>query len=567
LELQYLNVKNPEWEGNIKAWAECSALYYGGDSFNALIETFLPKNPSEPSDIYDQRKSESSYSSYLGPIVDYFVSWLFSGSFTVSPKEAKDGTKIEMNPYYSGFQEDIGGDVDMCDFMRERMTSALVKGCAHWLVVMPGVDRKAFNKAEWEEKGHGNGRLQAVEREAIYDWEVDDVGKLEWCVIHSTENVRKGLGSKRTTIRETWDYYDRENVTTYSIEYEKKKPPGPKMDIPITIARRPHGCAEVPLVSLAIKDGMWIGNRVRSPQIEHFRLTCANAWLIRRTCYAMPILNLEDTSSVPVMGAGYYVAIGKDEKFGWSSPDSTAFDAISKETAAKRDEIFRIVHQMAQGMDNNAETVGRSADSKGMDVAATRIMLNAYGSMVRKAIEETYEILSDARGDEDVFWAVEGFNGFDTTSADSLIATAANAQLMGIPSKTFHRELKTKVALALMPELDQHEKENIREEISEYCDEHSDVDEMLPAEMKMKLELQAMKDKTALKLQDKKSDTTLTIQESKNANVRMELDMADGNEPGSTGKKKPDGGSNSQGAQSGGSLPAAAENLIKANMG
>lgn len=534
-----LNEKNPAYTSQVKSWQQCDSLYHGGDKFTSMITTFLPQNPSEPPDVYETRKCEASYSSYLGPIVDFYVSWLFSGSFTVSPKKQTDGTKVDVHDFYSEFQNDIGGDISLRTFLNERMTTALVQGAAHWLVVMPPKNGDVDNKLDWEKLGLGKATLQAVEREAIYDWDEDSTGKLEWCLIHSSELIRKGLGSKRNIVRETWKHYDKQNVTTYSTEYPTNKKPGPKFDVPV-VDQRPHGCIEVPLVTLAMTDGMWIGNRIRSPQIEHFRLTCANSWLIKRCCYAMPVLNLEDTSSVPVLGAGYYVAIGVTEKFSWTSPPNTPFDVIAKETAAKRDEIFRIVHQMAQGLDNNAETTGRSAESKGMDVAATRIMLIAYGALARSAIEETFEIISDARGDIQTSWSVEGFNGFDTTTAAELIITAANAQLLQIPSNTFSREIKTKVALAMMPELDQHKRDAIRQEISDATSEHVDLDELnMDHETRAKIDIQKLKNESAIQVAKEKSKTSLKIQESKDANVKLEVTMAKGGKVAGTVADKP----------------------------
>lgn len=491
----------------------------------SMINRFLPPNPAEPPDVYQTRVQEASYRSYLGPIVDYFCSWLFSGAFSVRAKDQNGQALNSVDSYYSEFQEDVGGDVDIVDFMRERMTKALVKGCSYWLLSMPDDGgQPATDKFDYERRRLGYATLQAVEREELYDWEVDEHNKLIWCVLHKEASIRQGLGAKRNIVRETWRYFDREKVETYQIEYERKKRPGKTTDIPL-VDSRPHGFQEVPLVCLHIKDGMWVGERVRSPQIEHFRLQCANNWLIRRTAYAMPVLKLEDQNSVPVMGAGYYVAIGKDEEFQWSSPSNTPFDVISKEIQNQRDEIYRIVHQMAQGLSNNAETTGRSAESKDMDVAATRIMLNAYGSIVRKAIEETLEIISDARGDTNIFWSVEGLNGFDTTTTGSLIDTAASAQLLGIPSQTFKREIKQKIALALIPEADQNVKQKIKSEIADAIDKMSAEDDM-PADLVAELEKQAQKDKTAIEIQKLKSETQLEIQSSKDRNVLLELEMA-----------------------------------------
>jgi hypothetical protein len=140
-----------------------------------------------------------------------------------------------------------------------------------------------------------------------------------------------------------------------------------------------------------------------------------------------------------------------------------------------------MTNQMALGLDNNAETVGRSADSKSQDNAATRIMLNAYGAIMTDAIEETYEVVSDAFSDEDVYWSIEGFNGFDPSTAPEVIANATNVQVINIPSKTFLKEIKKKAANASLPELSQETKDTIAQEISDGVDNDQDMADILSA--------------------------------------------------------------------------------------
>lgn len=509
MQLELLDAKHPYYVKAAPIWAQCSALYAGGASFEELLDQFLPQNPSEPYDVYQTRKRESAYLSYVGPIVDYFVSWLFSASFDVRPRNAKTKEIISTDPVYSEFIADVSADVSLHDFMRHQTALALIKGCSHWLIEMPLLDEeqtqriasKQMVQVEYDEAGLGAARLVGVEREQLYDWEVDENGKLAWCVIHWQDAIRPDpRRGARDMIRETWKIYDRQTVEIFEVTYEAGKRPGSKDEIP-SKGRFRHQFLELPLVSLDVKDGLWIGERTRKPQIEHFRLSVAKSWLIRRTCYAMPVINLDDAGSEPsIMGAGYYIKLGKDEKFSWSAPPNTPFDVIQASIDAQRDEIFRIVHQMAQGLDNNADTVGRSADSKQLDTAATRIMLNAYGDYVRKAIEETLEILSDARGDTDVYWAVEGFNGYDTATAAEVIANATDAMLLNIPSKIFRREIKTKVANALLSDLEPTEKDKMKAEIREAIDAMAEVEElMLPSDLQTRIDIQKMKDQTKLK--------------------------------------------------------------------
>lgn len=520
--LTNLDAKNPSYDAQLPIWQECNALYHGGAAFDNLIGRFLPPNPSEPAEIYHRRCHESSYLSYVTPIIQFFVSWLYSSSFTVRAKDADTGEALPVDQAYSDFQADIGGDQNITEFVKDRTTDALIFGASHWLLEFPDLEDndvlESMSKADYQERGLDTATLCCIPRDSLYDWECDEYGKLVWAIIHDISEVRPdprtGL---RDMIKETWHVYDRENVEAFGFTYEKgKRPSGKDVVVPRTEPLRKHRFRELPLVTFRIPEGLWIAERIRKPQIEHFRLRSATSWLIKRTAYSMPIIQMENPDQENhLFGAGYYMKLGVNDKFGWSSPASTPFDIMAKDLDQQREDIYRIVHQAAQGLANNAETTGRSADSKELDVAATRIILNALGSAVRRAIEETLEILSDARGDVDVFWSIEGLSGYDTATASSLIAAATDAQLLGIPSKTFRREIKVKIAQALLPEADPAVREKIKQEIYAATDIMADIEELeLSPDHQNKMDIAELKAKTALQVEDKKAETSKTVAKS-----------------------------------------------------
>jgi len=462
LLLKYLDTKHDEYE--LAEWTKMGALYRGGQDFAKNVGLFLPQNPQEADQLYETRKKEANYRSYVGAIIDYYVSWLFSGSFAVRAKSPGSGQTTDPDKFYKDFQEDVGGDVDICDFMRERTTEALVTQKSHWLFQKPSDEGiPPADLAEAEERGLNRITLRAVNRAELTDWYENADGSYRWIKLYTKTKVRELPGSDPVIV-ETWRIYYEDYVDIFELRYEENKRPTADTEVPAV--RASHGFNFVPFMTLSIPDGMWVMGRCMSPQIEHFRMSSALGWLIRRTCYAMPVYHLENDDSVPVHGAGYYIRIGLNEKMEWSAPPLAPFDVIGREVESQRDEIYRIVHQMAQGLDNNADTVGRSADSKEIDTAATRIMLNAYGKIISEAIEEMFERISKGRG-SDLEWSVEGFSGFDVATASQLLANLQMAKNLAIPSKTFHREANTKAAMALFPELEANTKAAIREELRE----------------------------------------------------------------------------------------------------
>jgi hypothetical protein len=450
-------------------WADYDALYAGGKKFFARIGRFLHQNPVEPSAVYASRKKEANYRCYLGGIIDYFASFLFGSSLIMRAK--RDGKDIKPDPFYAAFKEDCDGDDnDIHLFLRLRVIEALTKRCAWWLVEMPPAPpdgdpaaEKPTSLAEWKDKGLDKGRVRAISADQLLDWEVDDDGHLVWAIVLSVKVVRPKPTDLREMVIERYDVYDRETVERFELVYDKRKRPAKNIDVP-SKGKRPHGFSRVPLVSVDCGEALWLANRVASPQLEHFRLSCAQGWGIRRTCYAMPVFNLEDQTKPPVMGAGYYIMLGLKEKMEWGSPPATPYEAIATEVKSQKDEIYRVVHQMAMGVDNNAAAVGRSAESKEIDSAAVRVVLEALGKIVRESVERTYDLLSEARGD-DHEWAVSGLDNFANASLSDLVAAALGITTVDIPSPTFHREWAKRLAGAAVPDVDQSVKDTIAKEI------------------------------------------------------------------------------------------------------
>jgi hypothetical protein len=448
--------------------ADYCALYAGGEAFDKRKMKLVPQNVDEQNDIYQHRLNQVHYRNYAGPIIDYFASHLFAAPFEVRAK-GEDDEPTEPDEFYGEFREDCDGiDTDFCDFLRARFVEALQVGVGYWLVEFPddGAD-EPLDRAEFQHRKLGDGYLRAVCAEDVLDWECDEIGQLDWVIVHKKEKRRDDPRVSRNLITETWWLYDRETVETFQVTYEPSKPPRDE-DIIKSLGRRPHRCNVVPLIALRIDpEGLWVMNRIASTQLEHMRIANANAWSIRRTCFAMPVVKVEDGQNPPKFGVGRYMMIGVNESFEWAAPPSVPYEAMRNEVASLKDEIFRICHQMALGVDNNAAAIGRSGESKMADAHSTEVVLKAYGALVLKAAEETYEVLSDARGDTDVTWSIEGFQRFNLADALVLVESVNAAATIDIPSETFQKEIKTKVALGLLHDVAQDVKDTIREEIAE----------------------------------------------------------------------------------------------------
>lgn len=452
-------------------WCELDALAKGGLRFKKLLGKFLPQNPAENPSIYQQRCAQAHYHSYSGAIINLYVSWLFSASMSPTAFQKSTSEQVEsLPPFYGEFSESVCKETTLHQFMRDRFREALTHERSHWLLEKPSNDGQApENKLDYDARKLGRVTLKAIDRDELFDAGYGEDGTLEYIKLHTLTEDRPSWATPHgASFVETWRIYDAEECVTFVYRY-KKSERSKDLDHEVEASGPPvkHGFKRVPFVSMVVPSELCIGEQTRDSQVEHFRLNNGLSWLIRRTCYAQPVWKLADPENAPpqIMGAGREVMIGAEDDFFWTAPPNAPFDILQKSVDSKRDEIYRIVHQMAQGLDNNADTVGRSADSKEIDAAATRILLDAYASFVCPAVEETYEIISEARDEIDYEWSVEGFEGYDTATASTLLGNVASFDSLSIPSHTARRTLYTKVALALLPGVDQKIKDVIREEI------------------------------------------------------------------------------------------------------
>lgn len=477
--IKRLQATAPDHKGEL--WKDYEALYKGGHEFRERIESFLPARSHEARGHYDKRKATAVYRSYIGTVVDYFAALLFAHELTTTPTRGDGGEEAEAPEWAADFEPDCDGSgANLLDFIRDAFVDALIKRTGLWRLDFPDSYGSSPDRATADRNGATDVRLARVKREQLLDCERDERGRLLWAVVHKGDRPRATPDDERNTTRHRWWVLTRKTAARYEAFVKDGEQLSPESDIR-PVAEVTHNLGEVPLISLDVGDGLWVANRLESAQLEHFRLSSANGWSMRQTCYAMPLYKVEDPQSwrPPKHGAGFYLALGKDEDGGWMAPPTAHIEAVQAEVKAQKDEVFRLVSQMSLGVDNNAAAVGRSAESKAADAEAIQVVLRAYGSKVRDALKLTLELLSKARGD-DLSWVVEGLDRFETLDPDVLIELLETALAIDIPSNAFKVEAKVRAALALLPGLDKATRDQIREEITEGVEDEEDDEEIEP---------------------------------------------------------------------------------------
>jgi hypothetical protein len=267
-------------------------------------------------------------------------------------------------------------------------------------------------RAEFEKLKLGDSWLRLLRDEQVLDWETDDTGNLAMVVVFERSARRTSLSEGRDTITETWHCVYADKTDVYQLSHKKDDSPKDDDEVPL-VRSLPHRYGAVPVVCMEMPQALWVGNRLESPQLSHFRLSNMQMWGMSRSCYAMPVFKLDsqEQGEPGMMGAGYGLRLGMNESLEWAAPPVDCFEALGTEIKSEKDEIFRIANTMALGVENNAAAVGRSADSKAQDAKSTTVVMQAFARRVRESIERVLDLVARARGDK-FTWAVSGMDDF-----------------------------------------------------------------------------------------------------------------------------------------------------------
>lgn len=442
--------------------ADYAALHKGGKAFMERIDRFLPQRPAEPNEVYAFRKKSAHYLNYAGPIVNFFAALTFSDEPEVTSEPVAD-------EWYTAFRDNCDGlGTDLIDVLHERIRKALVEKAAWILVDFPSdAGAQPTDRKDWEERGLGDAYVCAFDEADVRDWCADDRGELEWAIIKQRDTRRRNPFELNDTVTDTWTVWTREEWVRYAITYKKGETPKPDDEIPEVGRGKVATPGRVPLVRIELDDALWAMDILASPQIEQARSRNALSWGLARSCFAQRIWKLHEPpgEDPPPQGAGNGQVIGIDESVMWDAPPADAFTPIAEYAKGLKDELYRVAHQMAMGVENNAAAVGRSAESKEADADATTVVVHALAKVVRETLKRVLDLVALGRDDGDLEWKIGGMDTYGAVDAKTLTDAAIAADTLAIPSATWRRLLLRRVALAQVPDATPEEREKIVKEI------------------------------------------------------------------------------------------------------
>jgi hypothetical protein len=486
-----------------KLFTKIEDLYEAGWKLLAKARDYIPASNFEATKSYDHRLKLATCLPYFGQIVDQFASDLFSQPVNVIPAgDAKNPQTPGEYPdcdYYTAFAKDAdGGGQSLSEILSGVVKTALKLRRAYLFVDAPELPRDApapVNRAEEDASDLRRCYVYELPPLELIDWKCDRKGEYEWLVTHSMDEEQSSPASLRTTVREIFTIWTRgkskddgASWARYVAEYDPNQPPDDTLlvgldDNDTTSFRR------IPILKLELSKGLWVGNKVGTQQLEHWRRRSELIGSESRSCHAIPTTFLGPEMSAtgfnlpgekqqdPNRGANPVaefksrgtVRLGSDDRFEFVEPAGKSYALIDKELDGLKDEMFRVVHMMAASVKNTPGSLGRSGLSKQKDGEATAKVLSALGEKVRGLCLRTYDTISKARS-EDVVWVAHGLDSYEVDDREQVIEESLALQEVAIPSPTFKKEHAKRIVGKLVPNLPPATVAQIAEEIDEGVD-------------------------------------------------------------------------------------------------
>ena len=506
-----LRQTNPQYD--VERMAELHTLHAGGYDAQKQAEKYLPQLVNEHTARYSERKKCAAFIGYFGQIVEQLTSDLFAQPLTVTPAGDKPGVPGDSpdEDFYSDFESDVDTEgTSFVDLLKLATTQALVQRAGYVCLdaADPDDDEDGPAKNAADEQAKGQGRIYAYEvsPRSVLDWKLAKGGKdLEWAVVGDSSQDRETPDDVRNDITETYTIWEmrgkgdarRAWFRRYVVTYDPKEPP--KDDAPVKLAKEGQtSFKRLPLLRMLFPKGLWMGNKAGPVQKEHWQRRSTLNSAENRSMVAIPFVKRgpeiggvggpvpSDTQENPTRGrdpVGTFnkngaVELGSDDELGFAEPEGKCYELVDKQLDGLKDELFRVVFQMAASVKNTPGTMGRSGLSKAKDGEITALVLRAIGHEVRRFAVRIYNVVAEARGEKDVAWVPSGLDTYEAVARESILEEAVGVDEIctAIGSQKFSELYRQQVAEKLLTGLDPETLATIRQQIQKTTKDKHDLD-------------------------------------------------------------------------------------------
>jgi hypothetical protein len=459
VKIKLLNQTHPDFDA--RELAELGALYEGGERWRALVKTsWLPKNAKEPADVYQDRVKRALYTNDAGPVCDRLSAALFAEAPQIEGLPAQD--------YWSTLLTDCDGkSTPWGTWWGARFTEALTFGVAWAWVNLPRrpAALEPGSRAEEEAAGLLDAYLVAWTADQVLDWTEDERGRLTGVMVHDVVSERATPGApRRRTWRWTW--IDAARLQRWSwTETDKQDAPTPDDDAREDFAIE-HGLGRIPVVRLQLPEGLHAMGKLRDPAVRLLRGRCDLDWALHKAAHALLAIKSEWDDGDPVLGPGYFYKLGPQDEIAYAEPSGRSFTALGEDLVKRREDLYRVVDQMALSVTSDAARSQMSGASKAEDWRPAEIVLGAYARLMKRVMAATLELIASVRDVALEELSIAGLDGWQSEDLLTFLDGAEKASDARALSPTFARLVaKRQAERLLQDEVSPEELDVVRAEI------------------------------------------------------------------------------------------------------
>ena len=463
VRVEQLDRKHPIWREQNIAWDDYEVLHAGGMRIEKEASRFLAKRAKEPDDVYRARLKKFTYTNLVGTILGWYQSKLFRRNPEIDiarldemGKALEGELPVDQQKFFKRFMENADRKgTSFTDVWRDIFRDLMLYRRAYLLMDLPASEPGQFrNLAEQLRSGALDPYLSVWNPSQVINWSDDQHGNLEWAVLKTCTEKRTVFGP--VICVERWTILDQATIAVYEREAEMGANEKPEV-ARLVVAPRPHLLSaehRLPLYRLEIPEVLWIADRISLPARDHLNTENALTWALLTNNLAIPIISGRlDEKSLQMSEVGAWL-FPEGTTMQFAEQSGSSFNISLSRLDGVREEIYRAAYLMDQGRSSQATPAAQSGISKQADKEPANDVLNAFGDVIRTAMQRVLSDVAVVRDYPSVGADVRGlsFDGDDPAIEMDLI-TAARA--LNIPSERLDKELLKRVARLLIPDANQ----------------------------------------------------------------------------------------------------------------
>ena len=476
-------------------------LYLGGEEAQHRADLFCPRFGWETTDEhYQDRLAAGAYIPIMSKHIDFFSSMLFDVPLTISEATNAENGKvagIKLNTLESEFYQDFmeGCDVSRKEsfqhFLMQQFISAMLHQVSYTGIDIPPQQRENYlSYGQQKEDGLLEPYLYHIDPITVVDWQYseDNDHQFNWIKLlyelpYQPSPFDQPMKRYRIVL---WTMDNGVAVcTTYltkpvlSVDELDDKYVVPEETAPVVTT---YPC--IPIIPLCLHSGLAIGAKLMPLAAEHFQRRTHTNYSAYRDAIIVP--THKQSNQIPGVGQSINInafdpnrammprakvdnngiyQIGAEEDFTIVEAHGYVLEFLQHQNEDLEKQMATVVNQMATAQAQKQQQHATSAQSKQEDRHEMEVMLEAFAEVVRDHVKHILDFLMNHRKEE-IIWNIEGLRTKDYTDRMVLLQEAINLSKININSATFQRAYKYKVGLALVDDLSDLDKQQMRDELA-----------------------------------------------------------------------------------------------------